>query len=75
MIINVRLMVGIGEMNRYSELSAHQPHLVDIDTKSSLAYSPLRIIRLQQIKIGFPFIPNDLSAGEASDGDDHGSVL
>ena len=39
------------------------------------ADSPLRVIRLQQIKIGFPFVANHLSAGEATDGDDHGEVI
>ncbi len=37
--------------------------------------SPLGVIRLQQIKIGFPFISNHLSAGEATDGYDHGEVI
>ena len=34
--------------------------------------SPLRVLCLEQAEVGLPLVPDDLAAGEAADGDDHG---
>lgn len=57
-----------------SVLSAGPPHNSHPDLPRRPAASPLGVLGLQQTQVGFPFVADNLPAGEAAYRDDHGGV-
>lgn len=61
---------GDDNVDKISE--SHRMVEINFCARYEILHSPFGVIGLKQIQIGFPFITNDLTTGEAADGDDHG---